>query len=319
MAFPQYILFRALAGFLRILPYGTVLGIGRLLGQFGYLVLKKRRKIAIENISNAFPEMMDAQAKKLARGCFVHLGLVVVEILSIPRLAARPDFADRIEQRGTDKLKPLREKHGGLILVSGHIGNWEIGGVASAANGIPLASVVRRLDNPYLDRYLRRFRESTGQRIIEKDGAFLAIARGMREGFIPMILIDQNAGSDGLGVEFFGRTASTTPFAAALAVKKNWPLVVSYSQRLDGGKRHALVIDSVLSDELAGGTDEEKVYELTRLATARLEAVIRKIPEQWLWVHRRWKNPGRSPGKGEVGPDTRYSTKEEKKSHLNGE
>jgi KDO2-lipid IV(A) lauroyltransferase len=175
-----------------------------------------------------------------------------------------------------------------MVLVTAHIGNWELSGLAHGWLFGPIGVVARPLDNPALDRRLNAFREAGGNAVISKFEALREVLRRLRDGGAVGILLDQNVQEqDGIFVEFFGRPAATTTVAAALAVKAGCALLLGHTElRPDG--RYRLAYDPPLRWSPSGDRDAD-VRRLTQVLTRHIEAWVRAAPEQWLWIHRRWK------------------------------
>jgi len=177
-----------------------------------------------------------------------------------------------------------------LLIVTGHLGNFEVGGYVLGVLGFPTYTVARTLDNPYLDRFVNRFRGRTGQRIIPKNGGFQQIVEVMSRGGTMTFLADQYAGIKGCWVEFFGRPASAHKAIALLALENNARMSACAARRLDRPMRFELY-DYAEIDPCAVGSTVGTVRELTQWYTSRLEELIRQTPEQYWWLHRRWKDP----------------------------
>src|SRR3954465_12807448 len=188
-------------------------------------------------------------------------------------------------------------------------GNWEEAGHLFGALGFPPNSVARTLDNPHLDRFLRSFRERTGQKLIPKDGGYDRMLEVRGSGRVLSFLADQDAGQNGMYVDFFGRPASTHKAIALLALEHRAPVVVGYARRGGPGFRYGVGCSELIEpDEFKGPPDDARL--LTQRFTTALESAIRRDPDQYLWLHRRWKHqpkprkrkPAPAPAPGPVDP-----------------
>jgi Kdo2-lipid IVA lauroyltransferase/acyltransferase len=176
-----------------------------------------------------------------------------------------------------------------LLFVTGHFGNWEVAGVAMGLLGFHAHAVARELDNPYLEKFLRNFRERTGQRLLSKKGDFDQMQALMAKGGILATLGDQDAGQRGLFVDFFGRPASTHKVMALLAIEYQVPILVVGTPKVAEPMRYRIEVgDYILPEEYADRGDAVKA--ITQRLTTALEGIIRRYPEQYFWLHRRWKH-----------------------------
>ena len=274
-----------LAGF-RILPYGASLSAGRGLGRLiGFLDRTHRRRAETQMAEALGPGFPAAEA---SGAVYAHIGMCVAELARVEGRAARGEVASWVRIEGLDHVTTALSKGKGLAIVAGHLGNWELGAVAMAAAGIPLSIVTRPLDNPRLDALLLRIRQAGGSEVIGKRNALRAIREILARGRAMAILIDQDAREHGVFVDFFGKPASTIPSIAAIALRTGAPLVVTAMRRDPGNLTHTLTFEPV---EVPPASEDarEDARRLTALLTSRLEARIRQAPEQWLWMHRRWK------------------------------
>lgn len=194
----------------------------------------------------------------------------------------------RIDLEGLESLRRVMETHGRALLLTGHLGNWELLSAAHRLTGYSLAVVARPLDAVWLDVLARRLREKSGVELIDKRRALRPVLAALRRGRLVGILLDQNAARDeAVFVPFFGVVASTSRSIAVLSLRTNAPVVPVFVRRQAGG-RHRVSIEPALPAP-ASTAREAAVQELTALCTARLEAAIRRSPEQWFWMHDRWR------------------------------
>jgi KDO2-lipid IV(A) lauroyltransferase len=178
-------------------------------------------------------------------------------------------------------------------MLTGHFGNWEMAGYLFGVFGFPPNSVYRPLDNPYLDRYIRSFRERTGQTLIPKKGGYDQMLEVLQSGRVLSFIADQDAGEKGMFVDFFGRPASTHKAIALLAIEHRAPILVGYARRIGPGFRYEVGCEEILEPaELTGTADDVRL--LTQRFTSAIERIVRRDPEQYLWLHRRWKHQPRA-------------------------
>jgi KDO2-lipid IV(A) lauroyltransferase len=255
-----------------------------------YLVDARHRKVGLENLRLAFGDRhTEAERDRIVRSVYQHFCMMIIEMLHIPRKLHPTTWRDRITLVGHEQVVDRLLAGGPLIMLSGHFGNWEMAGYLFGVFGFPPNSVARALDNPYLDRFLRSFRERTGQKLIPKHGGFEQMEDVLRSGGVLSFLGDQDAGQRGLYVDFFGRPASTHKAIALMALQYRAPVVVGYARRIGPGFRYEVGCAELIDpDELTGTSDDVRL--LTQRFTSALEQVIRRDPEQYLWLHRRWKH-----------------------------
>jgi len=194
-------------------------------------------------------------------------------------------------------LRMLVEKKRGMIFLTGHFGNWEAIGYMTATLGFPTVSVARMLDNPLIHDYILGVREKTGQTIVDKRGASEAMHDLLTEKIPVSFIADQDAGRKGVFVNFFGRKASAYKTIALLALRYNVPVLVGYGRRLGETYRFAMGIERIIEPSEWENVDNP-VEWITQEYTSALERIVRTAPEQYFWVHRRWKHRP----KGEVQP-----------------
>jgi KDO2-lipid IV(A) lauroyltransferase len=278
---------RTALGMIEILPEAGRQALGKSAGRLYYRFGGSRRAIAIENLKRAFPQKTDRELETLARACAERFGTVFFDFLAATNLTA-PELLSRISVEGDEGYRKARARGRGVFLLSAHFGNWEIGALAAGLLDRPIASVVRPLDNPLLERDLARRRSRFGNRIISKRKGAREILRQIHAGETVAILIDQNVlAREAVFVPFFGRLAATTP-ALGLFQRKTDAAVVPVFCRPTGRGRYTLTFEEpILLEKIpeSGRTPEA----LTARYTAVTEEVVRRQPELWLWMHNRWR------------------------------
>ncbi len=274
----------------------------RFLAAVLYRVDRRHRNVGLENLKLAFSDRYtEAERDQIVRGVYQHFCMMLMEILHIPRKLHLTTWRERITLVGHEKVVDRLLRGGPLIMLTGHFGNWEMAGYLFGVFGFPPNSVARTLDNPYLDRFLRTFRERTGQKMIPKSGGYDQMLDVLRSGGVLSFLADQDAGQNGLYVEFFGRPASTHKAIALLALEHNAPVVVGYARRIGPGFRYEVGCAEIIEPSEWTGTADD-VRLLTQRYTSALETIIRRDPDQYLWLHRRWKHQPKKRLKKEATP-----------------
>jgi KDO2-lipid IV(A) lauroyltransferase len=273
-----------------------VLALGRGLGRLWSRIDARHLAIAADNLRRAFPEWDEARVLSTARAVYAHFGTVILDLLWMEGRPAQQLLA-LADVDGVEHLQRARAAGRGVVAPGGHLGNWEFQAVASVPLVGNVASIARPLDNPLLDRRLVGLRSSTGNRVIYKQKALAQAIRTLREGGILAVLIDQNVQpGDGVFVRFFGRLACTTTVAAALALKTGCA-IVPVRCTLQRNGRYRMSYGPPVEWTGSGRRDED-VPLLTQRLTAIIEGWVRETPEQWLWLHRRWKTQPSGPAGG---------------------
>lgn len=278
------------------LPRGLVRGLGRGLGRLWADLDRRHVAIAVENLRRAFPDWDEPRRLRTARGVYAHFGQVILDVLWLEG-RSRETVLALVDVEGREHVEAALAAGRGAVLATAHIGNWELHGLAHGFTFGPIGVVARPLDNPALDRRLVAFRTAGGNAVIYKQMALAQVLRMLRGGGGVALLVDQNVQeSDGLFVEFFGRPAATTTVAAALAVKTGCALVPCHTEMGPDG-RYRMIYDPPVGGA-ASGRREDDIRRLTQVLTRHIEGWVRQAPEQWLWIHRRWKTqpaPGAWP------------------------
>lgn len=274
----------------RILGPRLAGGLAALMGRFAYRPLGIRATVVEEQLRRAFPGRDAAWQRRTARAAYEHLGREGMMLLRLSRLG-REDVIAATEVVGLDALEAAVRAGKGAVMVTGHLGNWEIGGASVAARGVPLDVVAQRQANPLFDRLINRARERLGMTVVRRGGATREALRSLRRGRVVALVADQDARRRGVFVPFFGRPASTHRGPAVLALRSGAPVFMGTAvRRGDGGYRitiHEIPVP-------AGADLEERADRLTAELAAALEAAVREEPGQYLWHHRRWKTRPRN-------------------------
>ena len=271
----------------RRFPRRTVLALGGRLGRLWGALDRRHLRIAADNLRHAFPEWSEARVLATARATYAHFGTVLLDLLWMEGRAPEELLA-LADVEGLEDARAAVASGRGVICPTGHFGNWELLGVASTLLLGPAAVVARPLDNPALDRRLVSLRTATGNTVIYKKKALAQVMSTIRRGGMVAIVIDQNVQEkDGVFVDFFGRPACTTTVAAAVALKTGC-IVMPVHCPLGPDGRYTMVYGPLV-EWTSGGRGAEDVAALTAHLTKLIEGWIRERPEQWLWLHRRWR------------------------------
>ncbi|MBM4016102.1 MAG: lysophospholipid acyltransferase family protein, partial [Planctomycetes bacterium] len=283
---------RAVLRLVRGLPLPAAVALSSFLGTLMRYVVPSRARVAREQMAAALGRTPDdPDVRAWTRQSFRHFIDLALVLLRAPARVERDGPQSLVAFEGRERLDAALARGRGVILLTGHFGNWELFGLTAALFGIPMVGVARPLKNRLLDTELLRLRSRFGQRLVSKESAALPFARALKQGECVTLLNDQHAGSRGLRVPFFHADASTYTMAAALARRFDAPIVPWFA-RVDGRLHVTVCMEEPLwsRPELDA---EEDAYQLTRRFHHRLEAAIRADPGQYLWFHRRWKPGGR--------------------------
>ncbi len=276
----------------RWMPRSGTLAFGRFLGRLVGDIDGRHVDIAADNLRRAFPGWDDTRLLRTARGVYAHLGQVLLDVIWMQG-RSRDEILDLVEVEGLEHIVAAQEGGRGVVFATAHFGNWEINAIAHAWLARPVGAVARPLDNPLLNARLHKLREMSGNVVIEKRRGLQHMLARLRGGEDVAVLIDQNVQEkDGIFIEFFGRPAAATKIAAALHVKTGCGLVAGCAEALPGG-RYRLRYDRPLENEPSGSRLAD-IARLTQRLNDSIEGWVRERPEQWLWIHKRWKTQPRA-------------------------
>jgi KDO2-lipid IV(A) lauroyltransferase len=242
-----------------------------------------------DNLRHAFPNLDAPSRTQIALASFRHFVSLLIEVARLPRKMHRSNVRDCADMTAAAPLWDALTSGRPVMLITGHLGNWEIALYGLGLLGFPIHAVARPLDNPFVDRFVRRFRERTGQTLLSKKGDVERIMAVLEAGGTVATLADQDAGPRGLFVEYFGRPASTHKPIALLAMKFHALIVVCGVIKNGDAMRYRVIAEDVIdAADFAGRTDAARA--ITQRYTAALERLVRQAPEQYFWMHRRWKH-----------------------------
>ncbi len=277
---------RAVVGAVRCLPDRAVEACGTAVGRCVWLVDRRHRAVALGNLRAAFPQTADAERRALARRTFEHFGRLLLSVLKFSALGPGA-MAARVDIEGAEHVRAAHALGKGVLFVTGHFGCWEIQALAHALQFPPMAVVARRLDDPVLHDWLERLRMRTGNTVIYRQGSVRRVMRALNAGRGVGVLIDQHTlGRDAVSVDFLGRPAATTTAVAALALRTGAPVVPLFALPLGRG-RYKLVYEPPVPPP--PDTEPDRIRALTQRCTDVLETYVRRWPDMWLWMHRRWR------------------------------
>jgi len=281
---------------LRILPRGVARAAGTLIASIAYNLLGRLRRVGLRNLELAFPTLPASEREHMLRLEYRNLGWLLAEFCQMPSYT--PEYASRfIRYEGLDHYLRARDQGKGVLVLTGHLGAWELSSFYHSLAGYPMGMVIRRLDNPLVDRMVNDIRCRHGNRVLHKDDFARGLIGAMRAGETVGILMDTNmTPPQGLFVPFFGIQACTASGLARVALKTGAAVVPGFLLWEESERQYVLHFYPEIALADTGDTEADTADNTARF-TAVLEDAIRQYPSQWLWMHRRWKTrpPGEPP------------------------
>ncbi|MEP6856902.1 MAG: lysophospholipid acyltransferase family protein [Gemmatimonadales bacterium] len=283
----EYYTMRATIGALRALSWDAACKVGERLGALGYRPLGIRKRIVERQIAAAFPDLSREAVVQLARESYEHLGRTFIETALLDSIGKDGLQALVESVEGWEEIEDVMAMGRGAILVTGHIGNWELAGSYVAARGIPLDAIVRGMANPLFDAYINHTREAIGMTVVHDSDAVRRTPRSLRGGRAVAFVADQGVmGLASTFVPFFGRPAKTPRGAAVFALRFDVPVVFVVALRNPNG-RYKIVVERIEAPKT--GDRDRDVDAIVARFTQHLEKWVRVVPAQYFWQHRRWK------------------------------
>lgn len=283
----QYAFGRTVLALLALVPFGVARAGGRALGRLAWRPFGVRRRTVERQVAAAFPDATPARIEQVVRGAYSHIGEVAIETAFLPRFGRERILSLFEGEEGFEDILAARDAGKGIILITGHFGNWELAGAYVAARGVPIEVIVRRLNNPLFDRFVNDTRSRAGMIVVYDHEAVRRTPRAFREGHAVAFVSDQ--GVKGLAstfVPFFGRPAKTPRGPAVFAKRTELPTFFVAAVRQPNGKYRCVVTPVEIPET---GDRDRDVDEVVARYTSILESWVRRYPEQYFWHHRRWK------------------------------
>ena len=280
-------LVRAVTACVSRLPMSAVRTFGHGFGRLVFWVDGVHRRIALENLAHAFPSRPAPERRQLAKAMFAHFGALVFELLKFGTLT-REQMSALMEVEGHERIQAAHAKGKGVFFITGHFGYWEMQAITHPFHSPTIAVMARPLDNPTLHAQLERLRTMSGNRVLYRQGVLRRVLRELNDNNGVAILIDQHLHtSESVSVDYFGRPAVTTSAPAALALRTGAVVIPVFALPLPGG-RYRFVYEHPVEPPASDSPDA--VREFTQRCTDVLEMYVRRHPELWLWMHRRWRD-----------------------------
>lgn len=295
----EYYAARGAAFLFRLLPLPLAVCCGRALAYCLYLIDGRHRRRAAEHLGVAFGgRFSPTEIRRLARSMYLHFGTMLAECARIPSLRPEQALASVDWNGGDQVLSELAREGRGLVLAGGHLGNWEMCGLCLNRLGVMGGAIARPLDNPRLEEFVKEMRRRWGQKIWDKRGALRGVLRELRDCGGCGMLVDQDAGKEGIFLPLFGVACSTLPTPAELALRTGAPIIACALHRAGGPMRFRFTYRGPFRADPAAEPEAE-IRRLLLLINGAFESIIAEAPEQWIWLHKRWKT---LPPGAETGP-----------------
>ena len=275
----------------RVLPRRASLWLGSGLGWLFRILQRRRRQLALENLRAAFPSRTEDECLGILRNTFKHFGRHIVELIKFDAMEA-DEIMRLVEIEGEERIAQAFARGTGVIFCGSHFGYWELQLMMHGFRHKPMVVVARTLDNPLLERIIERIRARVGTRVVPRRGAIRGVLKALLKREAVVLMVDQHIQDrSAVMVDFFNRPASTTSALAALALRTGAPIIPVFALPLPGG-RYRMIYEAPI--EPPADDDPDPIRTYTQRCTDLVEMYVRRYPELWLWMHRRWRSPAES-------------------------
>ncbi|MDE3059066.1 MAG: lysophospholipid acyltransferase family protein [Bacteroidota bacterium] len=289
----EYIAYRFIGSFVRLLPWQSVSVAGKILGSFIFFLLPVRKALTLSNLRHAFPEKSEREINIIARRAYQNFFISMLEVFWFSRFTPKK-VRGIIVADDLSKMDEALSKGRGLIMLGGHFGNWELVALSvGVLSGHPLTIIVKEQRNKFVDRFMNSARTMFGNKVVVMDKAPREILRELRDNGVVAMLADQSGPQEGIFVRYFDRPAAAHKGPAVFSVRSGAPIIMAFLIRQGHGRYRIDLAD--VDTETLTGTEEEKIRELTRRHTVLLEQYVTRYPDHWLWMHKRWKHSDKAP------------------------
>ena len=284
----EYILFLSFSKFFQLLGLNLSRKFSFLIAVLFYYIIPIRKKTVLENLHNAFPDYDEKKLKSIAFGSYKSFAIALAEILYIPAMS-KEDIKKQVDCINVELIREKYEENNGVILLSAHFGNWEFMATSLAAQlNIPISVVIKPQRNPYVTNWMNKARTKWNNEIVPLGISIRQTYQTIKDKKIVAMVADQRGPEESIKINFFGRNLTVLTGPAALSLKTGAPILYGISVRQDDYSYKSVMTE--ISNENLPESNEEKIKELSQRHMAYLEGYIRKYPEQWLWMHKRWKH-----------------------------
>jgi Kdo2-lipid IVA lauroyltransferase/acyltransferase len=285
----QYAGLRVLVALMYLFSVDANLRFARFIGRLLWTFYRRGRKRALDNLRASYPEKDEQWIHRTAKRSFEQVAMLAVDVLFTPRAVKKTNWRQYSRFKNAEMVKWMVKENKGLLLVTGHYGNFELIGYLFGLFGFNIYSIARPLDNKLINKHLYEVRQQAGQKIVDKKGASQLMPQLIAEGATVCFIADQDAGRKGIFVDFFGRKASTYKSIGLLALTYNVPIVVGYGRRIDNRFFFEFGCTKIIRPEEWADKDDPLKW-VTAEYTKAIEQFVREDPTQYWWLHRRWKH-----------------------------
>ena len=279
-----YLVYRCLEWIVNLVPESLAYKIGRAFGSLAYKLMSRRREIAEANLKLAF-DLDEQELADLTRAHFKHLGMVIIEFLRSPQLD-KQQVEEIVEIEGQEYLDAARQREEGIVIFTGHFGNWELLGICLTLMGLPMNALAKNQSNELINQHILKNRQLTGAKVFANKGMVLKKAyQALKKGEALYVIGDQKARTAEEYIKLFGVRATVALGTVDLAARTNSWILPIYLPRIEEGKYRLLIKEPI---KVQGKLAKDEKIEVMQDLHSSLEEVIKEYPQQWLWIHRRW-------------------------------